>query len=172
VAESQLARRTVPDFAPGPTSTPVPVLDGREQALGWARAERASLLACLDYVVATGQHARVIALTTGLAELLRHDGPWGEALTRLATALRAARQLADRLAQAKVLTDLGRFRLLTDDFEGAVRGLGEAFDLYRDAGSRLGQANVLNTRGDMRRLSTAVANLPVDGQRLFSRGAQ
>ena len=152
VAESQLARRTVPDFTVGPTSTPVPVLNGREQALGWARAERASLLACLDHAAAAGQHARVIALTMGLAGLLRHDGPWAEALTRHAAALRAAQQLGDRLAQANVLTDLGRFRLLTDDFEGAARDLDEAFGLYRDAGSLLGQANVLNNRGDMRRL--------------------
>ena len=152
LAESLLARRTVPAFAASTTSTRAPVLDGREQALGWARAERASLLACLDHAVATGQHARVIALTTGLAGLLRHDGPWAEALTRHATALRAAQHLGDRLGQANVLADLGRFRLLTDDFEGAARDLGEALGIYRAAGNQLGQANVLNNRGDMRRL--------------------
>ena len=160
LAESQLARRTVPGFTtspapsttPGPASTPAPALSGREQALGWARAERASLLACLDHAVATGQHARVVALTMGLAGLLRHDGPWAEAQTRQATALRAARQLGDRLAQANMLTDLGRSRLLTDDFQGSALVLEEALGLYREAGSRLGQANVLNSRGDMRRL--------------------
>ena len=47
------------------------LLRGRDQALAWARAERASLLACLDHAVATDQPARVIALTTGLAGLLR-----------------------------------------------------------------------------------------------------
>jgi tetratricopeptide (TPR) repeat protein/transcriptional regulator with XRE-family HTH domain len=152
LAESQLARRTVPAFAAGPASTPVPVLNGREQALAWARTERASLLACLDYAVAAGQQARVITLTTGLAGLLRNDGPWSEAITRHVTALRAAQQLGDRLSQANVLADLGRFRMLTDDFEGAARDLDEALGLYRDAGSTLGQANVLNNRGDMRRL--------------------
>jgi tetratricopeptide (TPR) repeat protein/transcriptional regulator with XRE-family HTH domain len=152
LAESQLARRTVPGFAVGQASTPVPVLNGREQALGWARAERANLLACLDHAVAHGQHSRVVALTAGLAGLLRHDGPWAEAQVRQATALRAARQLGDRLAQANVLTDLGRFRLLTDDFEGSAHVLEEALGLYRDVGSQLGQANVLNSRGDMGRL--------------------
>jgi tetratricopeptide (TPR) repeat protein/transcriptional regulator with XRE-family HTH domain len=151
-AESQLARRTVPASDAGGTSTSVPVLDGREQALSWARAERASLLACLDHAVATGQHARVIALTTGLAGLLRHDGPWVEALTRHATALRAARHLGDRLGQANVLADLGRFRLLTDDLAGAERDLAEALGIYRTAGNQLGQANVLNNLGDLRRL--------------------
>ena len=152
LAESQLGRRTVPALAAGTPSTPVPVLDGREQALAWARAERASLLACLDHAVTAGEHARVIALTTGLSGLLRHDGPWAGALTRLATALRAARQLGDRIGQANVLTDLGRFRLLTDDFEGAARDLDEALGIYQDTGNRLGQANALNSRGDMRRL--------------------
>ena len=88
-------------------------------------------------------------MTAGLAGLLRHDGPWAEAQARQATALRAARQLDDRLAQANVLTDLGRFRLLTDDFEGSAQVLEEALGLYRDVGSQLGQANVLNSRGDM-----------------------
>ncbi|HEY0932803.1 MAG TPA: tetratricopeptide repeat protein, partial [Trebonia sp.] len=151
-AEVLIARRTVPAFAAGTPPAPVPVLDGREKALGWARTERASLLACLDYAVSTASPARVIALTTGLAGLLRHDGPWSEALTRHATAWRAAQQLGDPLGLANVLTDLGRFRLLTDDFEGAARDLEEALGIYRTVGSQLGQANVLNNLGDMRRL--------------------
>jgi tetratricopeptide (TPR) repeat protein/transcriptional regulator with XRE-family HTH domain len=152
VAESLIARRTVPAFAAPATSDPVPVLGGHEQALAWARTERASLLACLDYAVATGQHGRIIALTTGLAGLLRHDGPWAEALTRHATALRAAEHLGDRLGQANVLADLGRFRLLTDDFAGAARDLTQALDIYRAVGNQLGQANALNNLGDMRRM--------------------
>ena len=151
LAESLIARRTVPAFA-GTTSTSAPALDGREQALAWARAERATLLACLDYAATTDQHARVIALTTGLAGLLRHDGPWTEALTRHSAALRAAQYLGDRLGQANVLTDLGRFRVLTDDFAGAARDLIEALDIYQDVGNQLGQANALNNLGDMRRL--------------------
>ena len=48
----------------------------------------------------TGQHARVIALTAGLAVLLGQDGPWAEALTRHTTALHSARHLGDRSGQA------------------------------------------------------------------------
>ena len=64
--------RTAP--AAGPIPAAVPALADREQALAWARAERASLLACLGQAAGAGQHARVIALTAGLAVLLRHDG--------------------------------------------------------------------------------------------------
>jgi tetratricopeptide (TPR) repeat protein/transcriptional regulator with XRE-family HTH domain len=152
LAESLLARRTVPAFAAGPIVTPVPALTDREHALAWARTERANMLACLDHAVTTGQHARVVALTTGLSGLLRHDGPWTKALTRHGTALRAAQLLGDRLGQANVLTDLGRFRLLTDDFAGATRDLCDALGIYRGEGNKLGQANVLNNLGDMRRL--------------------
>ena len=163
LAESLIARRAVPAFAAPAAPASAPVLPGRDQALAWARAERASLLACLDHAVTTGQHPRVIALTTGMSGLLRHDGPWAEALTRLATALHAAQLLGDRLAQANVLTDLGRFRLLTDDFAGTARDLAEALAIYRDVDNRLGQANALNSLGDMRRL---VGDYPAASQDL------
>jgi tetratricopeptide (TPR) repeat protein/transcriptional regulator with XRE-family HTH domain len=152
LAETLLARRTVPAFSVAMASTVVPGLGDREQALAWARDERASLLACLDQAVATGQRARVVALTAGLAGLLRHDGPWAGALIRHATALRAAQDLGDLLGQANALNDLGRVRVLTDDFVGAGRDLEEALGIYRDAGNQLGQANALNNLGDMRRL--------------------
>ena len=129
----------------------VPVLASREQALAWARAERTSLLACLDQATAAGQHARVIALTAGLAGLLRPDGPWDEAITRHATAVQAARQLGDRLGQANALTDLGDVRRLTGDYPGAARDLDEALGIYRDLGDRPGQAKALTYLGNARR---------------------
>ena len=83
-ADALIARQTrpAPAAADGTVPDAVPALADREQALAWARAERASLLACLDQATGTGQHARVVALTAGLAGLLRRDGPWAEAITR------------------------------------------------------------------------------------------
>jgi tetratricopeptide (TPR) repeat protein len=161
-AESQIARRTVPALAPAAAGPPAPVLAGREQALAWVRTERESLLACLDYVTAAGQPDRVVALTAALAGLLRHDGPWTEALSRLTAALSSAERLGDPLSQANLLTDRGRFRVLTDDFEGAAGDLDQALGLYRDAGHQLGSANALNTRGDLRRLVADYATAAVD----------
>ncbi len=66
-----------PAAADGAIPAAVPALADREQALAWARAERASLLACLDHATGTGQHARVIALTAGLAGLLAARRPLG-----------------------------------------------------------------------------------------------
>jgi hypothetical protein len=109
--------------APAPTAastmpTAVPVLISREQALAWARAERTSLLACLNQATAAGQHARVIAVTAGLAGLLGRDGPWVEAIARHATAVKAARQLGDRPGQAGAQT----WRV---DGGGAIGSLGQ-----------------------------------------------
>ena len=108
-ADALITRQTRPAPASPPRAIPaaVPALAGQEQALTWLRAERASLLACLDHATATSQHARVTALTAALAGLLRSDGPWAEAITRHTAAVQAARYLGDRLGQANALHNLG-----------------------------------------------------------------
>jgi len=153
-ADALLARQTRPAPAPANGAVPaaVPDLVGPEQALEWARAERASLLSCLDYATGTGRHAQVIALTAGLTGLLRRDGPWADAITRHTAAVQAARHLGDRLSQANALTDLGDVQWLTGDYPAAVRVLEQALGLYCDLGDRLGQANALNNLGVARSL--------------------
>ncbi len=153
VADALLARQARPAAAAPAIPAAVRVLAGPVQALAWVRAERASLLACLDQVTGTGQHARIIALTAGVAALLSHDGPWAEAITRHATALRAARHLGDRLGQAGALNNLADVRRLTGDVSGAARDLEEALGIHRDLGDRLGEANALHSLGHVRRLT-------------------
>jgi tetratricopeptide (TPR) repeat protein/transcriptional regulator with XRE-family HTH domain len=151
-ADALIARQARPGSTPATGAVPAagPALAGKEQALAWARAERASLLVCLDHATGTGQHARVIALTAALAALLRRDGPWVNATTRHTTAIQAARHLGDRLGQAGALNDLGAVRRLTGDYPAAARALEQALDIYRDLGDRLGQAGALNDLGDVR----------------------
>jgi len=152
-ADALIARQTRPGPAAAQSAVPasVPGLGGREQALAWARAEGASLLACLDHATATGQHARVIALTAGLAGLLRLDGPWAEAITRHYAAIRATRHLGDELGHANALHDLGDVRWLMGEYRAAARDLERALSIYRDLGDRLGQANALRYLGAVRR---------------------
>jgi DNA-binding SARP family transcriptional activator len=144
-ANARLARQTRP--GPPPAAPAGPDLDDDLRALAWARAERASLLACLDHAAAAGQDARVVAFTAGLAGLLRRDGPWTDAITRHAAAARAAERAGDRLGHAGALSDLGISRRLTGDYPEAARVLEQALGLYGDVGDRLGQANVLNEVG-------------------------
>jgi tetratricopeptide (TPR) repeat protein/DNA-binding XRE family transcriptional regulator len=153
IADALIARHARPGAAHGTTSAAVPDLAGREQALAWARAERSSLLACLDQATSVGQHARVIALTAALSGLWRHDGPWADAITRHATAIQAARHLADRLGEANALTDLGAVLRLAVDYSAAAQALEHGLAIYRDLGDRLGQANALNDLGVARRLT-------------------
>ena len=84
--------RPAPAMPGGAGYRPPPLsLADLEQALAWLRAERANLLACLAYATRTGQHARVVALTIGIAGLLRRDGPRVGAITWHTAAIEAAR---------------------------------------------------------------------------------
>jgi len=155
LAQERLARQARPGpqpAAPGALATG-PALENAGHALAWARTERDSLLACLDHVTRVGQHARVIALAGALAELLRRDGPWTEAVTRHTVAVQSAGHLGDQLGQASALNDLGNARRLTGDYIGAAGDLEQALAIYRDIGNPLGQANALSSLGDVRRMT-------------------
>jgi tetratricopeptide (TPR) repeat protein len=149
-AGSFLARHSHTTAIPASVPAAVPVMTGPDRAWAWARTERANLLSCLDYATETGQHARVIALTTGLTGLLRFDGPWGDALTCLTTALRASQQLGDRPVQARILVELGDVQRLTGNYRDARKTLNQALRLARDLSDRLGQANALQDLGAVR----------------------
>lgn len=153
IAETRLARHSRVTGAPAGQVVTVPGLTDGPSALAWARAERANLLACLDQVTETGQHARVVALTAALAALLRQDGPWTVAVTRHTTAVAAAGQDGDRPGQANALVNLGIARRLTGDYAGAAQAQEAALSLYQQVGDRLGQANALHQLGAGRRMT-------------------
>ncbi len=154
-ASALIMRQARPASAPedGAVPTEVPALADGEQALAWVRAERASLLACLDHATRTGQQARVLALTAGIAGLLRRDGPRAEAIALHTAAIQAASKLGDRLSQANALTDLGDVLWLLGDYPAALEALEQALVVYRHIGERLGQANALNYLGIVRCLT-------------------
>jgi tetratricopeptide (TPR) repeat protein len=151
-----LARKSRTPSPGRPVQAPpaaAPALSDGTQALDWARAERGSLLACLDQATAAGQHARVVAFTAAMASLLGHDGPWSSAISRHATAVTAARHLGDRLGQAGALTDLADLHRRTGDYQGAAGALEEALAICRPAGHQLGLADALADLGDVRRMT-------------------
>jgi tetratricopeptide (TPR) repeat protein/DNA-binding XRE family transcriptional regulator len=150
-AEAHLARDTRPRQAV-PLAAPASVPDLRDstRSLSWVRAERANLLACLDYVTRAEQHARVVAITASVAALLERDGPWPDAITRHATAVQAARHLGDLPSENSALCNLGSIRRLTGDYPAAGEALEAALDIARGLGDQLGQANALNNLGVVR----------------------
>ncbi len=158
-AQRRLARRTsivparAPAATPGATPAAIPDLKDAASALAWARAERANLLACLTHATESGQQARVVALTAGLAALLQQDGPWTDAVALHTTAGELARVLGDRLGQASALNDLGVTYRMTGQYPAAAQVLDQALTSYRELGDQLGQANVLNDLGVVHRMT-------------------
>jgi tetratricopeptide (TPR) repeat protein len=154
ISQARLARQTraVPAAA-AVTSPPTaaPDLPDHASALSWARTERNNVLACLDHATRAGWHTRVVALTAGIAAILRQDGPWTEAMTRHATAVQAACHLGDRQGHANALSDLATIRWQIGDYRDAVEALETALDICRDLGDRLGEANALHCVGVVRR---------------------
>jgi tetratricopeptide (TPR) repeat protein/DNA-binding XRE family transcriptional regulator len=148
----QPGTRPDPD-AVGSAPAAVPALNDQAKALAWARAERANLLSCLGQVSRSGDRARVVSLTAGLSGLLRIDGPWTDAITLHATAVKAARELGDRPAQAGALKDLGTIQQFACDYPHATAALREALDIYRDLGDQLGQSDALSNLGVVRWLA-------------------
>jgi tetratricopeptide (TPR) repeat protein len=151
VAATYLTLQTLPSqagTAPAVAAeTGLPEVNGHTQALAWMRTERANLLACL---ARTRDPRHLLALTSSLAELLRLDGPWNEAVVLHSAAAQAALQAGDQLGQANALNHLGEAQRLIDDYPGAEQTLHAALSLYQALGNKLGQANVLGNLGLLR----------------------
>ena len=131
----------------GPASPHEPDLPDADAAWTWLRAERLNLLAALDHADAHTQPERAIALTAGLATLLRTDGTWPQAIALHTAAVAIARDLGDRTHQAHALIQLGEVRGATGDYPGAERDLAEALRLFRASGNHGGQAQALTLLG-------------------------
>jgi DNA-binding SARP family transcriptional activator len=143
-----LARQAPGSPGPSPAGpAAAPGLPDAGAALAWTRAERVNLLACLDQATRDGQCARVVALTAAVAELLRKDGPWSDAISRHAAAVSAARYLGDQPGVAAALGNLGTAQRLTGDYPAAAAALEEARDIYQDLGDQPGLAATLRELG-------------------------
>jgi tetratricopeptide (TPR) repeat protein len=137
----------------GPVPESQPQLPDQSAAWAWLRTERPNLLACVRRCVADHQYRRTVVLTHGLATLLLTDGPWTDAVTLHSSAAKAADNAGDRAGQAYALFYLGDIRLLTGDYQGAVRDFRQTLHLCRDVGDRRGQANALNYLGYIRTIT-------------------
>ena len=94
----------------------------------------------------------MVSLTAGLAALLRHDGPWADAIARHGSALQAAKRLGDHSGLANALNSLGAMLQAIADRQGALLALEQALNIYRDLGDQLGQANALSNLGTVLRM--------------------
>jgi tetratricopeptide (TPR) repeat protein/transcriptional regulator with XRE-family HTH domain len=154
-ARNRINHQLRPEATAAMVTAPGAVPDFRDyaRAVAWAWDERANLLACLDQTIRTGQNEWIAALITSLAGLLEFNWPWVDAATPLSTAIRAARQLDDKLWEATALDDLATVRVHIGDQRGATDALERALNIYRDIGNRLGQAYAFAGLGLVRRMA-------------------
>ncbi len=154
-ADRHLSRRN-PTWTPGRIRTPpaaAPDLSGWDDAVSWMDAERLNLQAVGQFAAHHGRPGHALAISAGMHGYLRLEGHWNQALAMGDLAIRAARNSADRPAEADALTDLGNIQYTTADHKAAAATLALAWALYRALGSRLGQANVLNNLGALHRMT-------------------
>jgi tetratricopeptide (TPR) repeat protein/DNA-binding SARP family transcriptional activator len=131
----------------GPAPAYPPEIPTAESAWAWLRAERQNLEAGFDDAAARGADERMVALSAGLAELLRTDGPWPQAHRVHADAVAAAQRLGDRLGQGDALTELGRMRWLSGDYRASAEAATSALALYRGLDDEIGQTVALHALG-------------------------
>jgi tetratricopeptide (TPR) repeat protein len=145
--------RSVRPAPVGPAPAHAPVLPDPETARAWLRIERDNIEHAAVYSRTHDLHEHTIALTAGLAEILRTDGPYVHALALH----QAATEIAQHHGHADALTDLGIMRRLNGDLAGAQEALTRALEIHRATGHHHGEAFALTNLGAVRRLSGDLA---------------
>jgi DNA-binding SARP family transcriptional activator len=150
------AREPIRAAAPGAGVSVVELVDHR-QAVEWFRVEYPALVAAVELAARAGADAHSWQLARVLTTFQDRQGYWHDLAATHRTALRAARRLADRSAQAALHRLLARAYARLGSTAGAERHLREALRLYRRLGNQLGQAyahqdlsKVLELRGRFR----------------------
>ncbi len=149
-ADHYLARRAQAAATGVELDAPVhaPVLSTSDDAVAWMESERLNLQAAASYAAAHDQPAYSAAIAAAMHGFLRNQGHWSQARIMHRAALEAARQSADRLAEAGALTDLGTFQVDAGTPAEAIASHERALELHRTLGNRLGEANALSHLGD------------------------
>ncbi|MFD5178039.1 tetratricopeptide repeat protein [Nocardia sp. NPDC058379] len=149
LAEQFLGATTRPTRRAGVGTAPTGRSGPRDfaAALRWLRAERANLLACVEYAWGIEHFEHLFRLTSSLAGLLRLDGPWEQAARLHSRVAEYARTGGDQLAYGNALNDLAVVRDLTGAHAEARDLLTEALETYRRIEHRTGEGNALNNIG-------------------------
>ena len=125
----------------GPDVTPETFAD-RERAMDWLAAEHRVLLGMIDRAEASGADAYAWQLPWALAPYFSLRGHHLDLATTQDTALRAARRLGDRRAQAECHRSLARAHAWQGGNVEAVHHLDRALELYTEIDDRVGQAAI------------------------------
>ena len=133
---------------------------GRDDALRWLDAERASLVAAATMAAGTGRDRAAIRLPLLLAEYLAWRRRFDDWLPAATISLDAARRLGDRRGEADALNNLGNALRQVRRFDEAITACQDAAGIYRDTGDQHGEGDALNNLGlalrNVRRFDDAI----------------
>jgi tetratricopeptide (TPR) repeat protein len=120
---------------------------GREEALTWLDAERASLIGAVSMSAAVGVDKAAASLALDLAPYLKWRRRFDDLAATATMSLDAGRRLGDRQIESKSLNNLAVALQETRRFEEAITTYQDAAALYRDTGDRHGEGIALNNLG-------------------------
>ncbi len=122
----------------GPAMRPL-AFTSLEEALDWAEAERASLVALTRQAAASGEQDFAWRLPAAAMSFFYRRGHWADWITTHEIGLQSAREIGDRPAEAWMLNNLGMAYGL-QRMEQAIGSFELALAIYRDVGDRQGEA--------------------------------
>jgi tetratricopeptide (TPR) repeat protein len=127
-------------IVPGPIGSPA-------AALAWLDGERACLLDAVEYMVENGWPGHVGRMADVLLWYLDGRGHYAEAVILHDYGRRAARQVADRAAEARALIGLGVVAIRQGRYQDGTSHFQRALDLYRAQGDSAGAVLPLGNLG-------------------------
>jgi len=125
----------------------LPPLGNRHESRRSVEAERANMLRILHYAARHGWPVHAGMLPHVLAQFLDTWGYWEDAATAHRLAVHAWRQMGDRTAQARALTELCFILGRTGGHAEALQCAGEALSIVRARTDRGGEADILDCMG-------------------------
>jgi tetratricopeptide (TPR) repeat protein/transcriptional regulator with XRE-family HTH domain len=156
-ADRHLEHRIPPIAEPAVVTAPrtSPPLGTAERAGAWMSAELANLLA-IAQDCAERRPGYPAALSAALAQHLRAQGPWSQAMSLHRLALAAASGIGDKPGAASALCNIGVMQRLAGALTLAGETLRQAADRYAEVGRCHSRAGVLVELGLTQRLTGAV----------------
>jgi DNA-binding SARP family transcriptional activator/Flp pilus assembly protein TadD len=134
-----------------PARTPVPALPDADASAAWLAAQRPNLTAIAGYGADHGWPKHVEHLSATLWHYLQATGHYDEALVLHGQALRAARQVGDRAAEAAALRNLGVTYGQQGQPDEAITHYRGALELLKELDDPIGEARTRTNLGNILR---------------------
>jgi len=137
---------------------------GREQALAWFDAERASLIPGIRLAADTGHDLPAMRLPLLLAEYLEWRGMFDDMTAIGEVGLNVARRIGDRHGEAMALINVGNALARVRRFQEAIGACQDAFTILRETGDRNDEGKALGNLSRILREASRIEGAITVGQ--------